>query len=175
MSTKSRMIQEQKELSIRNFKFNRFILLRYFLALFFFINVYWLVFNLFTKPITSIVPLIIIICSLFAVVEQIKLFWVHDNTLNYTKRFFGFQLLMNLMIAVITWNESVFSMLYPFLTYGKESLMAVYGILIVGALVSFLLYRKAQSISMNRDKKYSLIKKYEKSLIRESDKNVRTK
>lgn len=175
MNIKNTMIQDQKELSIRNFKFNRFILLRYALALFFFINVYWFIFNLFTKSITAIVPGIVIVCSLAAIGEQIKLFWNHDNALKFTKMFFKVQLAVNIILAVIIWIESVFSFLYPFLTFTNDSLAVVYAILIVGMFVALLLIKKAQSISNNRDKKYKLIKKYEKSLVRESDKNVRAK
>lgn len=172
---KANVIKNQQELAMRNFKFNRFLLLRYSLALFFFVNLYWLIFNLFTRPITATIPLLIIICSFLAVGEQIKLYWHHDNTLKFTKLFFKVQFFVNIFFAVVAWNESFFSFLYPFLTYGTHILILLYALFSAGALASFLLLKKSERISQNKDKKFELLKRYEKTLIRESDKHVRTK
>lgn len=172
---KAKVMKNQQELAVRNFKFNRFLLLRYSLALFFFVNLYWLIFNLFTSPITAVVPLLIIICSTLAVGEQIKLYWHHDNTLKFTKLFFKTQFTANVLLTAVAWNKSIFSFLYPFLTYQNNLVMLLYALFITGAFASLILIKKAERIGMNKDKKFELIKKYEKTLIRESDKHVRTK
>lgn len=86
---RSKEVQAQeKELALRNFKFNRFLFIRYALAFSVIANLYWLFMNLFTQISSVVVPLMMVILGGMAAFEYIKVYWVHENKLKYSKIYF---------------------------------------------------------------------------------------
>lgn len=164
MSLKEQVIKQQRDQSLRSFKFNRFLLVRYGLALYFFVNVYWAIFNLFTQFWSALLPIVLVALSVWAVSEQIRLYWHHDNQLPKTSLYFKFQLVTNIGVMAVVWLESVFKFLFPFLSFNSGSLIMIYGLLVLGALGLWLMIGRIQRISNNQDKKYELILKYERTI-----------
>ncbi|MEG3033149.1 MAG: hypothetical protein RR813_08035, partial [Enterococcus sp.] len=65
---------DRKKLSLKNMYFNRYLLVRYLSAIFFFSNLYWLIALLLVGSKLFFVPAILIISILPAVFEQEKLY-----------------------------------------------------------------------------------------------------
>lgn len=160
---RSKEVQKQeKELALRNFKFNRFLFIRYALAFSVIGNLYWLFMNLFTQVSSIIFPGVMVVLGGMAAFEYLRLYWTHDNTLKYSKIYFQAQIVANVMLFFATFNETVFSYLYPFLGVSDEAILLVYIILGVGLVVAGISLFKIQRIEQNKDKKYQYIQRYEK-------------
>lgn len=76
--------RQRRETALKNTFFNRYLLLRYTIALFFFGNIYWLL-NQFIRPSFVIVlPITLIVLAILATVEQFRLYGKHDERLKVT-------------------------------------------------------------------------------------------
>lgn len=160
---RSKEVQAQeKELALRNFKFNRFLFIRYALAFSVIANLYWLFMNLFTQISSVVVPLMMVILGGMAAFEYIKVYWVHENKLKYSKIYFQAQFIMNIGLFLLSLNDSVFAFLYPFIEVTPEARMLVYGILAIGMVIAGVSLFKIHRIHLNKDKKYQYIQRYEK-------------
>src|SRR5699024_4146669 len=86
---------EKKQFSLKIMYFNRYLIISYLTAGFFYMNLYWLIILLVSKSIFLIVPIGLIGLTLPAVGEQIRLSRQHQNTVPRTKRFLKWQGIMN--------------------------------------------------------------------------------
>ena len=72
--------RQRRETALKNTFFNRYLLLRYTIALFFFGNIYWLL-NQFIRPSFVIVlPITLIVLAILATVEQFRLYGKRDGS-----------------------------------------------------------------------------------------------
>ncbi|MDU3252917.1 MAG: hypothetical protein E7E52_09770, partial [Streptococcus salivarius] len=79
--------RQRRETALKNTFFNRYLLLRYTIALFFFGNIYWLL-NQFIRPSFVIVlPITLIVLAILATVEQFRLYGKRDERLKVTQMF----------------------------------------------------------------------------------------
>ncbi|HHX70554.1 MAG TPA: hypothetical protein GX708_21190, partial [Gallicola sp.] len=94
LSKKEKKIIDKKgkELSLKNMYFNRYLIVRYTVALFFFINLYWLLSLLLTKSFMAILPCMLILLLILVIFEHAKLYSNHTNKLPRTKLYFKIQL-----------------------------------------------------------------------------------
>ncbi|MFD1067627.1 hypothetical protein [Oceanobacillus locisalsi] len=153
--------KNKKKLSIKSMYFNRYLLVRYVSALFFFTNVYWLTSLLMSDSPLFFIPLLLIIAVLCSVVEQVKILSHHTNQATYTKYSFSTLFIANVLLMIMTCFSSSFTQLYPFLVNQTSSQILVLGVLGIGVVLSgFILYR-LYLIRHDEDKHYSRIKKYE--------------
>lgn len=160
---KSKELQQQeKALALRNFRFNRFLFIRYALAFSVIANLYWLFMNLFTQVSSIIFPSVMVVLGGMAAFEYLRIYWTHDNTLKFSKIYFQTQMIFNLILFFVTFNETAFNYLYPFLGVSDEAKLLVYIILGVGLVVAGVSLFKIQRIAKNKDKKYQYIQRYEK-------------
>ena len=58
----------KKKMSLKVMAYNRFLMIRYTTALFFFSNLYWLVFLLYQKSSGFMIPLLLLVTSLLPIV-----------------------------------------------------------------------------------------------------------
>lgn len=165
MKNNERTIEKnRKEFSMKAMYFNRYLLIRYVTALFFFTNLYWLILLLMSKSSMYFIPLFLLFASLFHIAELVKAYSEHTNNAKKTKYFFLILLWTNVFLLLPTFFSSSFTQLYPFLTDEMTSRIIIFSILITGILLSlFILYRLSQ-IKNNEDKHYKRIKKYEKAV-----------
>lgn len=160
---KSKEIKKhEKELALRNFRFNRFLFIRYALAFSVIANLYWLFMNLFTQVSSIILPGVMVVLGGMAAFEYLRLYWTHDNTLKLSKIYFQTQIVVNILLFFVTFNETAFSYLYPFLGVSNQAILLVYIILGVGLVVAGVSLFKVLRIAKNKDKKYQYIQRYEK-------------
>ncbi|MBL5766405.1 hypothetical protein MXL46_07650 [Heyndrickxia sporothermodurans] len=157
---RARLEKNRKELSIKSMYFNRYLLVRYVSALFFFTNLYWLISLLMSDSPLYFFPLILMIVLLFSIVEQVKMFGNHTNNAKYTK--YSFTILFSANVLLIPFCfSSYFTQLYPFFLNQEKSKILASVILMTGILLTaFILYR-LKRIEHNEDRHYQRIKKYE--------------
>lgn len=156
------MKKHEKELALRNFRFNRFLFIRYALAFSVIANLYWLFMNLFTQVSSIILPGVMVVLGGMAAFEYLRIYWTHDNTLKFSKIYFQAQIVVNVLLFFAPFNETVFKHLYPFIGMSDEAVLLVYIILGVGLVVAGISSFKVRRIAQNKDKKYQYIQRYEK-------------
>ncbi|HGS3609730.1 TPA: hypothetical protein ACL9CQ_002056, partial [Streptococcus pneumoniae] len=97
--------QQRREMALTNTFFNRYLLLRYSIALFFFGNIYWLL-NQFINPSPIIIfPIMLIVFSILATIEQFKLYGNRKEKLGITLMFVRIQMLISIGLLVLTWTS----------------------------------------------------------------------
>lgn len=159
-----KMENSRKKFSVKSMYFNRYLLVRYASALFFFTNLYWLISLLMSDSTLYFIPLMLIIVLLFSVVEQVKMYSDHTNNAKYTKYCFGILFFTNVVLILLTRFSSSFTQLYPFLLNQEKSKMFILAILITGTLLSVLILYRLYQIKHDEDKHYERIKQYEEAI-----------
>ncbi|AXI10274.1 hypothetical protein CUC15_15630 [Oceanobacillus zhaokaii] len=158
------MEQSRKKISIKSMYFNRYLLVRYVSALFFFTNIYWLISLVMSDSSLYIIPLILIIVLVISTAEQVKIYSKHTNNAKYTKFSFMTLLFTNVFLIIPSCFSSSFTQLYPFLLNQEKSKILVLVILTIGILLSALILNRLFRIKHDEDKHYDLIKKYEEAI-----------
>ncbi len=154
---------DRKKLSLKNMHFNRYLLVRYLSAVFFFSNLYWLIALLLVGSKLFFVPAILIMSILPAVFEQAKLYNTPNNSVPKTEMYYWLQLIVNLGLLLSTFTP-LFSWVFPFMNPGVSGRAFIVMFLLFGSLLCLVIKHRLHDISNNRDKHYHRIKQYEKSL-----------
>lgn len=163
-SVMAQMEQNRKRFSIKSMYFNRYLLVRYISALFFFTNLYWLISLAMSDSSLFVIPLAVLIAYVISAAEQVKIYSSHTNYAKFTKYSFIFQLVVNVSLLLPTYFSSTFTKLYPFLVNQVQSKVFVLVILMIGILFSVIVLKRLDKIKHNEDKHYKLIKEYEKAI-----------
>lgn len=158
---KVRIEENKKNLSVKSMYFNRYLLVRYTIALFFFTNVYWLLSLLMSGSSLFFIPLAIILLLLSSIAEQIKMINKHTNQAVYTKYYFITQLIINGVLMILSSFSSIFTQLFPFLINQAKSRVLVLSVLAIGILLSGIILYRLHQIKNNEDRHYHRIKQYE--------------
>ncbi|ESU31923.1 hypothetical protein G3A_14000 [Bacillus sp. 17376] len=153
--------KHRKEMSLKSMYFNRYLLVRYVTALFFFTNVYWLISLLMSDSSLYFIPLALLIILLFGTAEQVKLYSHHVSNTKYTRYSFIAMLVAGGILILMTFFSSSFAQLYPFLVAQEQSKIVVLSVLLLGVLLNLLVLYRLNQIRHNEDKHYERIKKYE--------------
>ena len=134
--------------------FNRSLWQRYSVTLFFFVNLYWFIFSLFTEIRAVVIPFILLIFSAFALGEQVKIYAKPTNDLKYSRRFFIAQLIMSLVLLLVSFSREDFNIVFPFLVYKWECQLLVAIMLLISIMICLLNMHALRSIKHNTDKFY---------------------
>lgn len=153
--------QQRREMALTNTFFNRYLLLRYSIALFFFGNVYWLL-NQFISPSFIIFPIMLIVFSILATVEQFKLYGDRKEKLGITLMFVRIQMLISIGLLVLTWT-SWFTNLFPIFENNQVARLFVFVVLLLGLVLSLLDIRRIKKIYKRTDKAYQQFVQLEKN------------
>lgn len=133
--------QQRREMALTNTFFNRYLLLRYSIALFFFGNIYWLL-NQFINPSPIIIfPIMLIVFSILATIEQFKLYGNRKEKLGITLMFVRIQMLISIGLLVLTWT-SWFKNLFPIFENNQVARLFVFVVLLLGLVLSLLDIRR---------------------------------
>lgn len=98
-TVKRKIELEKKQLSLKNMYFNRYLFVRYLTAFFFFMNMQWMILLLSAKSLGSSLPMVLLLAILPAVGEQVKLYRKHQTNVPWTKRYFLFQGVCNILMS----------------------------------------------------------------------------
>lgn len=151
----------KKTMSLNSMYFNRFLLIRYTISLFFFSNLYWLV--LLKVTYTSLIPLFLIILLILPIYENFKCFGEKNSNMRSSQTYIKIQLICNLFLMVICISP-IFIKFFPMLNEEIFSRTIMCGFLILGSILLILCLKKLQKIESNSDKYYGYIEKIEKSI-----------
>ena len=156
--------RQRRETALKNTFFNRYLLLRYTIALFFFGNIYWLL-NQFIRPSFVIVlPITLIVLAILATVEQFRLYGKRDERLKVTQMFVRSQAVIQVGLLVLTWT-SLFTTLFPIFENNQTARLFVFVILLLGLGLCLLNLKRIQEIYERKDKAYQCFIQLEKSSI----------
>lgn len=153
--------ENRKKLSVKTMYFNRYLLVRYVSALFFFTNLYWLISLVMSDSSLFVIPLFVLVGYVVGAAEQVKIYSNHMNNAKYTTYCFTFQLMINIVLLLPTCFSSTFIKLYPFLIDHEQSKLFVLTILVTGILFSVFILKRLDKIKHNEDKHYQRIMEYE--------------
>lgn len=154
--------RQRRETALKNTFFNRYLLLRYSIALFFFGNIYWLL-NQFIRPsLVMIFPVILIAFSILATVEQFRLYGKRNERLGITQMFVRLQAIILTGLLVLTWT-SWFTNLFPIFENNQVARVFVFIVLLMGLVLSLLDIRRIQDLYQRKDKAYKRFIQLEKS------------
>ena len=156
--------RQRRETALKNTFFNRYLLLRYTIALFFFGNIYWLL-NQFIRPSFVIVlPITLIVLAILATVEQFRLYGKRDERLKVTQMFVRSQAVIQVGLLVLTWT-SWFTTLFPIFENNQTARFFVFVILLLGLGLCLLNLKRIQEIYERKDKAYQHFIQLEKSSV----------
>ncbi|HCM89150.1 MULTISPECIES: hypothetical protein [Vagococcus] len=153
----------KKKLSLKVMSYNRFLMIRYTTAVFFFSNLYWMVFLLYQKSSGFIIPLLLLGSSLLPIIEQIKLYREPTSNAPLTKIYYKIQLGANFVLITTSFTP-IFKELFFFMNQDKGGKLSAIFILLVGVILSLIMLQRLTKIQQNQDKQYDRVKKYEKLL-----------
>lgn len=154
--------QQRREMALTNTFFNRYLLLRYSIALFFFGNIYWLL-NQFINPSPIIIfPIMLIVFSILATIEQFKLYRNRKEKLGIILMFVRIQMLISIGLLVLTWT-SWFKNLFPIFENNQVARLFVFVVLLLGLVLSLLDIRRIKKIYKRTDKVYQQFVQLEKN------------
>ncbi len=157
----------KKETAMKNFRYNRFLILRYLLAAFFFSNLYWLLMLWMSRSWYGLLPASLLILTLPAIAEHAKLYGDMTDQiqgkLRHHKFYQSIQLGINLVLLVISFTQGGFQRLYPFLTVSSQARAALVTVLLVGIILSAFCIQRIRRIYLQKDKHYSYIKEFAKT------------
>ncbi|CVX94411.1 hypothetical protein [Streptococcus pneumoniae] len=154
--------QQRREMALTNTFFNRYLLLRYSIALFFFGNIYWLL-NQFINPSPIIIfPIMLIVFSILATIEQFKLYGNRKEKLGITLMFVRIQMLISIGLLVLTWT-SWFKNLFLIFENNQVARLFVFVVLLLGLVLSLLDIRRIKKIYKRTDKVYQQFVQLEKN------------
>lgn len=157
------MMKQRQVTSLKNFRYNRFLIVRYMLAAFFFMNLYWGIAMLLAQKIMGFLPLALMILCVLGFIEQAKLYGYQDNqvSLNHTKRLFQVQLVANIGLLIGSFIGFM-KILFPFLKANENSRAILGVILVAGILISSLMLRRIWKIERNLDRGYQSVQEFQK-------------
>lgn len=156
--------RQRRETALKNTFFNRYLLLRYTIALFFFGNIYWLL-NQFIRPsLVIVLPITLIVLAILATVEQFRLYGKRDERLKVTRMFVRSQAVIQVGLLVLTWT-SWFTTLFPIFENNQTARFFVFVLLLLGLGLCLLNLKRIQEIYERKDKAYQRFIQLEKSSI----------
>lgn len=172
-SKKKEQVQKEKT-AVKNFSFNRFLMLRYLLMVFFFTNLYWFLALFISKKTAAWLPFVLLLTSLKAIIEHVVLYGkdakgVTSKHLQGNKFYHQIQILVNIILMVIVATNKGYLYFFPFLTELTQTRILMVIILFIGFVLSFVCLRRIQAIHHQTDKYFQYIKEFEKTINYESE------
>ena len=153
--------QNRKDLSINSMYFNRYLLIRYLTAGFFFVNLYWFILMLESSGFVKWIPLCLLIVHSGIAIEQVSKYWYRNHQLKITKWGYLIQIVTNLVI-VVSLSMGNGKTLVPFFT--SKGVNYTLTSVIVGLLLAILVERRVWLIEHDLDVHYKRLQIFVSSL-----------
>ncbi|MGT2906242.1 hypothetical protein [Streptococcus dentiloxodontae] len=144
----------KREMTWKNNLFNRYLLFRYSLALFFFANIYWIMIAMYKATAYLILPLVLLILTVMASAEQLRLYGKKEAVLKWTKRAFQAQGLANIAAVFISLVPSQFSLVFPVFENNLAGKGFVIMLQLLAIIIVLINLNYAKHVEENSDKFY---------------------
>lgn len=155
----------RQKMALKHMKYNRYILLRYTIAGFFFANLNWFIFMLPSRSVVMMLPLIMLFLALLPIQELFKLYSQPEGvTLKMTSLYFVAQLVVNGFLISLSFYSPTFTIVFPFMNVNLHGVLGTVAILIIGMMLSLLCLKKIKAIQLNHDRGYKLFLDFKKSM-----------
>jgi hypothetical protein len=145
----------RQKTSIRNFVFNRYMLLRYLLSSLFIANIYW-VFLLAGSGWVMIVPVVLLIFGALSMFEHIYLYGRIEtditSELRVNQLFFILQIGVNTTMIGVSMLNVGFTRFFPFLVTAFDARLFMSGVLAIGGWLSLVGLKRILHITSGTDK-----------------------
>lgn len=160
---KERIEKRRKETSIKTMYFNRFLLIRYITAGFFFVNLYWFLSLIMSNGMWAVVPGINLVFIIGSAWEQGTMYSSPID--NAKKTIFSFKVILtiNIMLVAALFTP-IFNKLFPFLKNNMKSYIFILGISLIGIILSSICLRRLKKIKNRTDKQFIYVKQLEKTI-----------
>lgn len=160
---KEKLEKRRQETSLKTMYFNRFLLIRYITAGFFFVNLYWFISLIMSHTIWVLVPGANLVFITIAAFEQFTMFSSPIDNAKKTILTYKEILIVNILLIVALFTP-LFNELFPFLTNSIKSYYLIFGIIITGIIVCAVSLKRLQNIKNRIDKQFKYVKKYERAI-----------
>ncbi|MGT2924745.1 hypothetical protein ACVR0O_06075 [Streptococcus caviae] len=147
--------QLKQKMRLKNNLFSRYLLFRYSLALFFFVNLYWLLSQVYRPSVYLILPVILLFLIIAACAEQFKLYGAKEVYLEQTKRAFKIQISVELLLLAVTMIPRQLPAAVPFFSNTVSAHIFFALAQLLGLLICWYNLRRIRQINNNEDKFYS--------------------
>lgn len=145
----------KRKMTFKNNLFSRYLLFRYSLALFFFVNLYW-TFPLIYKPsVYVILPVSLLILIVLACAEQFKLYGVQEVYLSKTGHAFKTQIVVQILLLVINFLPQQLSVAVPFFSDTMPAHIFFALVQFLGLFICWYNLKRIKQIKNNEDKFYN--------------------
>lgn len=160
---KEKLEKRRQEMSLKTMYFNRFLLIRYITAGFFFVNLYWFFSLIMSNTIWVLVPGVNLVFITIAAFEQCAM--VSSPIDNAKKTILTYKeiLIVNILLIVALFTP-LFNDLFPFLTKSIKSYCLILGIVIIGIIFCSISLKRLEKIKNRTDKQFNYVKKYEQAI-----------
>ncbi len=150
----------RKENAVKNMYYTRYLLIRYVVAFYFFVNLYWtLVLTMSEAYSAMVLPIVLMVFAALAIWEQTRMYSKEQRSPRVTIGFFRVSVIANLsIIGLVVFQQSAH--LFPFFNVNLSSSLVLIGIQLVGLLLSSWMLLKLHRINRNIDKHYYRIRQY---------------
>ena len=161
MNNRNNTIQEKKhDLSVRSMYFSRYLMIRYFTAIYLFTNLFWLIFAVsYQSLIGSFFAGVIFILIILASIEQASKWHKKDSTLKYTKVYYLSQFVYNVVLIPLCLTP-LRQVVFPF-SESNDVAMIIISILLLGMVGCLMIFVRIRNIQNGRDKYLKAIKTFE--------------
>lgn len=148
--------------SIKYMYFSRYLMIRYIVTIFFFMNLMWLIVSVSYASVLAIIfSLIMGIYAAIASIEQLSKMHNRKKDIPITRVYFGIQALVNIILVVLMFFTPIRRSIFPFII-NNSILYFMFGFLLIGILLCVLCEYRIQQILEDKDKYYKVIKTFEK-------------
>lgn len=150
----------RREESIKNMYYNRYLLVRYAVQFFFFVNLYWFLACLLAATYAaSVLPFLLLVLAGLAMWEQAQMRRREQKAPKGTMFFFRMSLLTNsLLLIFLLLGQG--GQVFPFLNVQGEKALLLAGIQFLGLVASIFLIKKLEQIQNKTDRTYQRIEAY---------------
>ncbi|GGE25749.1 hypothetical protein [Streptococcus himalayensis] len=157
---KRQLEERRKEESIKNMYYTRYLLVRYTVHVFFFVNLYWTLALLVSNGYLVIfLSSSLLALAGLAIWEQMKMRTRNQRSPKRTLLFFQTTVWANLgLIVSVLLGQGTIT--FPFLNLTLQNTSVLVGFLALGILVSFGMTRKLRKMDQGLDKAYQRIAQY---------------
>ncbi|NQL66631.1 hypothetical protein EI998_05015 [Streptococcus suis] len=150
---KSTLTSMKEQQAAKNRAFQRFMLFRYSIALFFFANCYWLIQLWFQKSWLLAFPLILLVFWVMASAEQMALYGRKNISLRLTSRASLVQIVTNIGLCLAV-GIGFGKQLFPVFSDRPATWLVLIGLLLIGLGILAFNRKRIEQIKINRDPYY---------------------
>jgi len=164
MTREEKLDKQKLEESLKYMHFNRFMMVRYLSAAYFFVNGAWALVAFSYQSWSLYIALVMLVLNLLSSMEIAGK--LQSKTTDTPKSTFYFlvQLTLNLLLAVVCLTPLA-TAVFPFIG-AKNARAIMIIILLIGAIGALMVLRRLQAVKTNSDKYYKVISAFKKNHIK---------